>query len=359
MNKKNENVKNYVGIDLGKRSLECVRIIPNGKYERFRCTVDEIGKLFKWLNKNDMIAMETGNQAFRIAKQISNKVECEVVVLNAGDLATIYRSLKKTDKEDALKLARMIQRIPKEELPEVKIPSDDEEDARSLSSEQAFYSKMVSKLKNRLHSLLTEAGIITTTRSMMNDSETRRELVSQLKERFMSRAKRILRTIEEAEKILEEVKKEIEELMSKNKEYAKLTMSMPGIGLITTLALFSFVGDCSRFSKGKQVSYYVGLVPRVDISGNQVHYGNIIKRGCKPIRRVIIQCAWALVRSRYGGKLKDFYERKKVDIGKKKAIVAVARKMLEVLFAMFKNGEYYRGMPEEEINKKLKMNNLI
>ena len=52
--------------------------------------------------------------------------------MNPGDLATIYNSLKKTDKEDALKLARLIKSIPREELPEVTIPSEKEEDSRDI-----------------------------------------------------------------------------------------------------------------------------------------------------------------------------------------------------------------------------------
>ncbi len=63
-----------------------------------------------------------GSQSFRIAKSILNK-GIQVIVLNPGDLATIYQSLKKTDKEDSLKIARLIQRFPIEELPIVPIPT--------------------------------------------------------------------------------------------------------------------------------------------------------------------------------------------------------------------------------------------
>ncbi|EMN45622.1 hypothetical protein LEP1GSC086_2475 [Leptospira weilii str. LNT 1234] len=56
-----------------------------------------------------------GSQSFRIAKSILNK-GIQVIVLNPGDLATIYQSLKKTDKEGLLKIARLIQRYPKEEF---------------------------------------------------------------------------------------------------------------------------------------------------------------------------------------------------------------------------------------------------
>ncbi|EKO59927.1 transposase, IS116/IS110/IS902 family [Leptospira kirschneri str. H2] len=69
------------------------------------------------------------------------------------------------------------------------------------------------------------------------------------------------------------------------------------------------MGDCKRFSSAKQAAYYVGLVPRVDISGDSAYYGRIVNRGCHSIRRVIVQAAWSLVRCQYGGKIKEFYQR--------------------------------------------------
>ncbi|EKR98663.1 transposase domain protein [Leptospira mayottensis 200901122] len=77
------------------------------------------------------------SQSFRIAKTIlKDHKEIQVIVLNPGDLATIYQSLKKTDKEDSLKITRLIQRFPIDELPVVPIPSDEKKDKRKLCTEQ-------------------------------------------------------------------------------------------------------------------------------------------------------------------------------------------------------------------------------
>ena len=101
----------YVGIDLGKRSLEVKRINENDHVDNFSGTTNSKGldKLLKWLNRKDVIALEAGNLAFRISRLLTDK-GYEVIVVNPGDLDLIYRSLKKTDKEDALKLARLIKR---------------------------------------------------------------------------------------------------------------------------------------------------------------------------------------------------------------------------------------------------------
>ncbi|EMO38919.1 transposase [Leptospira noguchii serovar Autumnalis str. ZUN142] len=109
---------------LWKKTLEVIRIGDNSLHQRQQFSTTEIGisKLINWLNPNDVVGLEAGSQSFRIAKSILNK-GIQVIVLNPGDLATIYQSLKKTDKEDSLKIARLIQRFPIEELPVVPIPT--------------------------------------------------------------------------------------------------------------------------------------------------------------------------------------------------------------------------------------------
>jgi transposase len=352
----NVKVKNIVGIDTGKKWLEVVRLNGDDKIERFKTRSNHDGEadLFRWLKSEDTVVLEAGNQAFRIAKRI-RKLGNEVIVLNPGDVATIYASLKKTDKEDALKLAKLVARHPREELPEVSIPTDEEEDARRLTTEQAFWTESATQCKNRLHSLFIQAGLTDITKRHLSSHKSREKSISLLPERYREEALRIIEILQQLDNCLRAVEAKTIEILNGHKEYTAIAMSIPGVGPVTTLAFLAYIGDCKRFSRGKQVSYYVGLVPSVDISGDTVRYGNIVKRGCVPIRRVVIQGAKSLVRARYGGKLKEFYENHYHRLGKGKAIVAVARKMMETFYAMIKNGESYRGVPLDFINEKFKM----
>ena len=72
--------------------------------------------------------MEAGCFSFSLARQIKEKTGCEVYVMDPRKLSIIHQSLKKTDKEDAMKLALMAQRFDKNELPLVHIPNEDQED---------------------------------------------------------------------------------------------------------------------------------------------------------------------------------------------------------------------------------------
>ncbi|EMN08144.1 transposase domain protein [Leptospira interrogans serovar Muenchen str. Brem 129] len=124
-----------------------------------------------------------GSQSFRIAKSILNK-GVQVIVLNPGNLATIYQSLKKTDKEDSLKIARLIQRHPIEELPTVPIPNDEEEDNRRLCTEQENWTRQLTQSKNRLHSLFTQAGLTHITKKHLRTKANREISVALLPSRY-------------------------------------------------------------------------------------------------------------------------------------------------------------------------------
>jgi transposase len=188
----------------------------------------------------------------------------------------------------------------------------------------------------------------------MDSKKNRDRVVGLLPQHCNAEAIRITRQLDLVEENLSAIIAEIREVLKEKGGYAHMVMSMPGIGPIGALTLLAYVGDCERFSHGKQLGYYVGMVPRVDISGDTVRYGRIITRGCGPLRRIIIQCANSLVRAKDSGDLGVFYRKLKERKGHNKAIVAVARKMLEVLYAMITSGELYRYTSADTIEKKLK-----
>ncbi|EMN47242.1 transposase domain protein [Leptospira interrogans str. L1207] len=157
-----------------------------------------------------------GSQSFRIAKSILNK-GVQVIVLNPGNLATIYQSLKKTDKEDSLKIARLIQRHPIEELPTVPIPNDEEEDNRRLCLEHENWTKQLMQGKNRLHSLFTQAGLTQITKKHLRIKVSREASVTLLSDRYKKEAERILKVLDLVELNLKLIEEEIQEALKKTK----------------------------------------------------------------------------------------------------------------------------------------------
>jgi transposase len=349
--------KNYVGIDLGKKTMEICKLISDGSIKRLSLKTDIEGRkrLIQFLTKNDVVGMEACAFAFFLTKEIKKSSKAEIIILNAGDLAVIYKSLKKTDKEDALKIARIIQRHPRKELPEVRLPDEKEERMRGLCREDDYWVTSKNRAINRLHSVFVNEGITILTKKDLKSKTRRKTWIGKLSGRFRVEAERLLKEIELTEETLSEIEKEIQEVLKENIEKTKIIMSVPGIGLKTALSILGYMGSPDRFSHVKQVTNYVGLVPKVDISGNSIHYGRTIKRGCRMIKRNIVQAAWILTKSDYGMFLRAKFELLSKTKGKKKSIIAIARKMIELTYTLLKKNELYKYMPEDVVQQKLAM----
>ena len=354
----NKNAR-HVGIDLAKRTME-VRIIDstNTVVKKWNGKTDPAGRnrLYRQLKAGDFVALEACSLAFFMAREIIDQTEAEPIVLNPGKLSIIYRSLKKTDSEDAMKLARLIQRIPQEELPVVPLPTEEEQKMRALVHEKGFISNQRTRFINRLHSIFVRHGITTVKKSHLKTGKMREKTLELLADDalLLEEARRCVATIDLFEEQSAELGRKQTEAL-KNNELTPHVMSVPGVGPDTAMAFLSFVGDGSRFSCGAEVSNYIGLVPRVDISGDTVHYGPINKKyGCTPIRRVLIQAATVLVRAKLGGALAAKYYELRERKGHGKAIVAIARKMGELLWLLVRRRTFYFNVLPEILAKKLK-----
>jgi len=347
-------VKNFVGLDVGKKNIEAVRIFENEKIQRFKCTTGPKGvaSLIEWLDRKDHVAIEAGTITFYLARKIMEH-DIKVTVLNAAQLAMIYNSKKKTDKEDALKLARLLARNPVEELPFVKIPSLEEEEKRALVNERSFYVTARTKYINRIHGILASVGIVHVTKTMLGNRANRKKVLDASPLSAQKRIARLCESLESTESLLEGIDQEVKETLRANPEYSTIAMSLPGVGPVATLTFMAYLGDCSQFQKSTQACAYAGLTPRINSSGETTRMGSI-RPGCKAIRKIIMQTAWAIVRCDMEGPLRQFYQRTHGQIGKKKAAVAVARKTIETFYHMIRKKETYWGSDYDMISRKLK-----
>ena len=134
----------------------------------------------------------------------------------------------------------------------------------------------------------------------------------------------------------------------------KLLMSSPGVGEISAATIIAEIGDFNDFSSGDKLASWLGLVPNVYQSADKYHNGRITKRGSKVARWILIQVAQAAARKN-GSMLKEFFERKKKTIGHSKAIVALARKIVTILWHLIKNDEMYEdemGYKKGDVQKR-------
>jgi len=338
--------KRYIGVDMSKRSFEVAIVRDKSSplaRKKYKASPEGKQAFITSLCKEDVVGFETGNSSFLLAKLIKKKAGCKVHVLNAGKLHLIFKSLKKTDKEDALRIAKFIQRTPEEELPTVAIPSDEELVMRSSATERSRINRSRTQSINALHSLLWNNGIVDYGRNELKQKNSRDKAVQKLPEFYQNQATRLLTLIEKYEQYLQEIDEEQKEHLKRHPEETTISMSIPGIGPTTAFVQLCYLGNMARFASSKQVTYFSGYTPKLDISGDQHHYGAITKRGPRQLRQVMNQAAWAAIRSKDGILLRAFYERVRATRGKKKAIIAVARKMLDILYVLHMRKELYQS----------------
>lgn len=350
-----ETKTRVVGIDLAKRTY-VAHAIEDGqpKDQVWNGKTDDVGlrKLCSRLRPGDRVGMEACAFAFHVAKVIHRQVGCHVVVLNAGDLAVIYKSVKKTDLEDAGKLAKLLYRNPDEELPVVAQPSEQEELRRSIVSEQSSKKRARTMLINRLHSLFVKQGIVTIKKADLATASARAHHTSALTGWTAGEAKRIEEELTVVERHIELISDEIRQEL-KDEPKARVLLSIPGIGPTTAMAFLAHVGDGSRFSRACQVSHFVGMTPRIDSSGETTRLGSITKKGCVAIRSLIVQAAWSAVHSSFDHRLKRKYQELSARRGKGRAIVAVARRMLELMWVVAQTDTLYWDVDQKSLAIKL------
>jgi transposase len=337
-----------VGIDLGKREYTMAIIGKKGKMSihQGKTSIQGRHSLYRILEKGDKVAIEAGNLAFILAREIEKQVGSEVRVLNSAKLPFIWDSPTKTDKEDAMKLAHLVEERRDEKLPIVPLPSEKEMERREVVSNYGREIRDRTKMINRLHSLFLKQGHTTVVKKDLSTPQRRQEAVQILTGHERQDAEYILQHLELTEKRIKELKDKIKNEAKTDEDMNRL-QSIAGVGPIVAYAYVAHVGDGSRFSKGAQVSNYLGFVPRLYYSGTIQRHGHITKRGNGYLRGLLVQAAWSMVRSRNGGSLKERFKYVTMFQGrsKKKTIVSIGRRLAELMYSILRGKTQYEVRP--------------
>jgi transposase len=137
--------------------------------------------------------------------------------------------------------------------------------------------------------------------------------------------------------------------------------SVPGVGFISAAAVVAELGDVKRFVDEKAVCNYCGITPSLRQSGKKRWNGHITKQGSRWLRRVLIQCALAAIKVRGDSRFKLFYLQVRARRGHGIAIVALARKMLGVMYHLLATGEVFfeEGLKSKRRQKVIRARDLL
>jgi len=262
----------------------------------------------------------------------------EVYVVNPNKVKAISESKRKTDKVDAKVLSELL-RI--DALPErVYMAKGKSREMRDLMQARHNIIKSYTNLMNYLRGLLRQEGIRMPAREMLKDSCAKKLLENRMPRHVREIIERYSQTIRH---MLEEKKQLEEEIKFRNNKDVELVKSIPGMGEIAAKTILAAIGEIKRFKRAKQLTSYCGLVPMVRSSGERTEYGRITREGRSEVRRVGIQSAHAILRSKAieSYPLRKWHASIARRRGKKTALVALARKLITIVFYVLRDGKEY------------------
>jgi transposase len=151
----------------------------------------------------------------------------------------------------------------------------------------------------------------------------------------------LVKTLETIEGELAVVEKKLEDIANQD-PIIQLCATAPGVGLIVAATFVSVIDEAHRFRNAHAVGAYLGLVPSENSSGGKRRLGSITKQGNTWARTMLVQAAWLILRLRDRDDALRLWADQLVQTrGKKIAVVAVARKLAGVLWAMWRDGTVY------------------
>jgi len=249
----------------------------------------------------------------------------EVHIAHPEQMQLIAKSVQKNDKGDAIKLARLLR---SGYFPEAHRVSDDAYALRSMLRERDFIVKLRTSVKNRIHGVATTDGLHTI--SGGNPLHTRgKESIMQSDNVALQEMHRL---IEDFDIRLTPFNEYIAQQVKKRKD-ARLLMTMPGVGPITALTVLGEIGDVTRFPSANKLTSFAGLVPKERSSGEVARFGRITHKGSRYLRTALVEAAMR-VNEHNAPELCVFLDRLVPTAGKKRARVALARKMLAIMWVM-------------------------
>lgn len=361
------NPQRIIGIDLSKKTFKACILTSAKNYEDRKIEPGEMKpegrqKFISKLTQDDLVVMEGGTSSYNFAREIVASNTAEVVVLNPGRLHIIFQSQCKTDKQDCVKLAYYIRDTKRSSWCSLPLPTDRESELRSLVNSYNFMKAERTRCINNLHAIFNQNGIPFLKKHDLSTADKRVENMTKYLNSFaLDEALLLENLIETIEASIETYLQYMREAVKENEDIALPWLSLPGIGLIGAVTLLAYTWDCSRFNKPKELRNYVGIVPRVDQSGDHNYVGGISSYGCKPIRKCLVQGALTIEKLSGDCSLKEFCLEKKKQYKKRQVVgIIMANKLLTIGLALQKNGTLYNGFEDgnERLRRKLLMNNL-
>ena len=334
-----------VGLDLGDKSSRLCVLDESGEIVeegRVLTKPEALRRRFESLDRC-RVALEVGTHSPWVSRLIQ-ELGHEVLVANPRKLRLIYRTESKDDRLDAERLARLARVDPKLLYPIEHRDGQRQTDLAVLRSRQALV-QVRTQLINHVRGVAKSNGARV---KGCSTASFHKQAPKQIPEVLRPALSPILETIADLTRRIRRYDQLIERLCEERYPQTTLLRQVSGVGALTALWYVLVIGDPHRFSSSRRVGAYLGLRPRRSQSGCDDPELRITKAGDKELRRLLVTASQYILGPfggdsdlrRWGLELAARGRRN----AKKRAVVAVARKLAVLLHALWTNAEEYEPL---------------
>jgi len=330
----------YLGIDLHLKRTYMVLMDAKGKVlEKERISNQEITKYLQEKVPRETYAVLEATRNWPFMYDLLNEHVQKVDLVHAKGVRAIANAAVKTDQIDASTLAHLARM---NYIPKAYAASKEMRDLRQLLRHREWMVNQRSRAKNRIHAALAAYNLVSPVTDLFGVAG-REYLHEMMDKELRPSARQViedhLAMIDHLGKCIHSLEKSIS-LNERQDHIVNLLKSMPGVGRLIALIVLAEIGDISRFHSPKALCSWAGLTPRVRNSDAVVHHGHITKEGSRYLRTAMVRAA--TVSCRVSPKWYRVHEHLALRCGRRAARVAVARRLLSVIYYMWKRDQPYQ-----------------
>jgi len=354
----------FSGLDVDKTSMS-VNFLDHGEMIKSMRIPHNAEHLLNYVRrhfptKRVAFAYEAGPTGYGLYDRLTTQgYTC--LVVSPSMIPTAPGQMVKTNRLDSKKIA---ENLRGGQLKSIHIPSDSYRQLRHLIQLRDTFVRQATAAKCRIKALLLFEGIPFP--EAPANSQWSKIVITELEGLACNKAvhfklNHLLSSLEFAHKQVLETTREMHRFCLEDTELntcIRYLMSIPGVGYISASHFLARIGDWRQIKNSRQISSFLGLVPRENSTGDSVDRGSITRSGDAYLRNKLVQCAWSAIRK--DPELREFYrrihQRHPRAIAARKAIVAVTHKLATRMFAVLREQKSYvvqqtvesRPLTEEE-----------
>jgi transposase len=328
----------HVGIDLHKRMSQIAVLTEDGEIAQRRLANEpaRLEAFFAQLPPRTPVAIEASGTWWWLV-DLLERAGHRPVLSNPKQTKAIAAARLKNDRVDAERLALLLRG---DLLPTVWIPPAELREARELIRHRVQLVWLRGEVRNRLLAMLARRNLQPTSGKSWLTVRGQRELqalpLTPIATTIRDDSRALLPLLDEQIRRLDA---DLRTRWGADPRVQRL-MTIPGIGAFIAIVLVMELGDIHRFPSAKHVASYIGLTPRVRASADRIRSGHISKEGNRLLRWVLVLAATQAARQ--PGPLRAWFRTMKQRRGTKIARVALARRLVEIVYHVWKHDcEYF------------------